>query len=87
MVTEADVADVVVDELNDSVPLEMECELLAQTGKGKGKVSETEPRPHFQHGFVAVQGSTLRDPEFAHALAYSLQTPKDQEMLSQLDTS
>lgn len=29
MVTEADVADVVVDELNDSVPLEMECELLA----------------------------------------------------------
>lgn len=77
MVTEADVADVVAEELSDFVPPDIEHELPAQTSKGKGKVSEMEPRPHFQRGFVAAQGSALKDPEFTYALACSLQTLED----------
>lgn len=74
-------ADVVVKEVDNSTPSEIEQDPPAQPTKGKEKVLEIVPMPRFQSGSVSAKGSAFKDPEFAHALACSLQTPKDQEIM------
>lgn len=78
-------ANTAIESLDEPAPLEVERELPTRPSKQHGKVPVAEPR--FQRGSVSATGFALKDPEFAHDLACSLQTPKNQEILSRLNTS
>ena len=46
-----------------------------------------EPRLPDQDRLMTVENSALRTPEVAYALATSLISPKDQELLNRMDSS
>lgn len=86
-VIEANAADTVVEGPNDTIPLEAERELPVQPNQSQEKAPERMPPGRFLKGSISAQGSAIKNLEFEHALACSLQTSEDQEILGRLHTS
>lgn len=81
MLTETDVA---VERLEEPIPPEVGHELPTRPNSQRGKALMAELRPEL--GSVSNKDYTFRDPNLAYALACSLQTPGDKEVLDQLLT-
>lgn len=81
MVTET---NVVAEGPEESTLPRVDHDLPTRSSDKRGKIHVTEPR--YEMGFVYDKDSAFKDPNLAYALAYSLQTPGDKEIMDQLMT-